>query len=637
MSFQLVQQQFVSQKYFKPRPSIVLLLIFCFLTGVLSHLIIYFHQLNEGIRVVHSLFMGLCYDLMIASLITFFAIIFLFCLRSKFERLIIILFYFIYSAIWFIDINYYFVFGTHIPFHTLEYLDQLENFTSNILDILGNYTFIVILITPNVLFFLFTWFYLRKNIWISNINLGITLFYLILLGSISGVYPNSYVAKNMNDPLTSSAVNYFYWSRKVTNDEKINKPAVALQKVIDGLTGVVPQEPKYTGLPLARHHSSDSCSNGNSLDHLASALCSDHNKNVLIILLESFRASEIDSYGSEMGLTPHFKKWEQQGILFENFYANGFQTRHGEIATYCSIMPNYGDSVFSHYQHNHFLCLPELLKQSGYSTSWVHNADAAFDNQLIMLPKIGFQKIIDRFDFDLGTEVLGWGYSDEALFNKWISFLNGEKEPFFSTALTITNHHPFDVPEKFQRFENGTVQNKYYEAVGYVDSVLNQFLLEASKTRWFKNTLIFITADTSNYQNPQKPFNHFEDFVKTRTQIPLLIVGGNIKHSYREKRYFSQIDLAPTIIDVLGFSYTNSWMGKSMLKSKHDSLAFTNRPGNYWAVMSQKGRYYNEADQKDHFFGFSENENLKNKYKQIGKAWIDTTRWLLQENKIWHP
>ena len=94
MSFQLVQQQFVSQKYFKPRPSIVLLLIFCFLTGVLSHLVIYFHQLNEGIRVVHSLFMGLCYDLMIASLITFFAIIFIFFLRSKFERLIIILFIF---------------------------------------------------------------------------------------------------------------------------------------------------------------------------------------------------------------------------------------------------------------------------------------------------------------------------------------------------------------------------------------------------------------------------------------------------------------------------------------------------------------------------------------------------------------
>ena len=169
----------------------------------------------------------------------------------------------------------FFVFGTHIPFQTLEYLDQLDNFTSNILDIFGNYTFVVILIIPNVLFFLFTWFYLRKNIRISNINLGITLFYLIFLGSISGVYPNSYVAKNMNDPLTSSAVNYFYWSRKVTNDEKINKPTDALQNVIDGLTGEVPQKPKYTGLPLARLHSSDSCKKGNSLDPLASALCSE--------------------------------------------------------------------------------------------------------------------------------------------------------------------------------------------------------------------------------------------------------------------------------------------------------------------------------------------------------------------------
>ena len=73
------------------------------------------------------------------------------------------------------------------------------------------------------------------------------------------------------------------------------------------------------------------------------------------------------------------------------------------------------------------------------------------------------------------------------------------------------------------------MQNKYYEAVNYVDSMLNQFLIAASKTKWFKNTLIFITSDTSNYQNPQKPFSNFEDFVKTRSKIPLLIIGGNIK------------------------------------------------------------------------------------------------------------
>ncbi|SVB23968.1 uncharacterized protein METZ01_LOCUS176822, partial [marine metagenome] len=53
------KQQSNFQNYILPRHSIVLLLILCFLTGVSSHLIIFFHQLDSGIRVLHSLLMGL--------------------------------------------------------------------------------------------------------------------------------------------------------------------------------------------------------------------------------------------------------------------------------------------------------------------------------------------------------------------------------------------------------------------------------------------------------------------------------------------------------------------------------------------------------------------------------------------------
>ena len=41
----------------------------------------------------------------------------------------------------------------------------------------------------------------------------------------------------MNDPLTSSAVNYFYWSRHTVSDEKIQKPSASLQRVITKLPG----------------------------------------------------------------------------------------------------------------------------------------------------------------------------------------------------------------------------------------------------------------------------------------------------------------------------------------------------------------------------------------------------------------
>ena len=87
-------------------------------------------------------------------------------------------------------------------------------------------------------------------------------------------------------------------------------------------------------------------------------------------------------------------------------------SRHGTLKLQLIVLSrNYGESVFSHYNENNFLCLPEILRRKGYSTSWINGADAAYDNQLTMFPKIGFQNIIDRFDFPSDTETLGWGYS----------------------------------------------------------------------------------------------------------------------------------------------------------------------------------------------------------------------------------
>ena len=300
------KQQSNFKNYILPRHSIVLLLIFCFLTGASSHLIIYFHQLDSGIRVLHSLLMGLCYDLMIAFLITFFAVISLFFVREKFERHIIIFIFITYSFILFIDINYYFVFGTHLPFHTKEYLTELEFFLINIMEVVGNYTFILIFFIPNIIFIFLIWNFSRGKRKISTINLSISLLYTIIFGSFAGVYPNSYVSKNMNDPLTSSAVNYFYWSRHMVSDEKFQKPSASLKRVITKLPGEIPENPIYEDLPLARHHSSESCRKSNFQDPLASALCSEKNMNVLLILLESFRAADMDSFGSELVLTPNF-------------------------------------------------------------------------------------------------------------------------------------------------------------------------------------------------------------------------------------------------------------------------------------------------------------------------------------------
>ena len=70
-----------------------------------------------------------------------------------------------------------------------------------------------------------------------------------------------------------------------------------------------------------------------------------------------------------------------------------------------------------------------------------------------------------------------------------------------------------------------------------------------------------------------------------------------------------------------------------MLKSrKEPSIAYTNRPNDYWAVMSQLGtflQYHGKQGSK----GLDPIE--ANRYQQIGQSWIKLNKWLLQQNRLW--
>lgn len=618
-----------------PIPWIMFLL--CLASGVISHLMIFAATPQKSLRVYQSLSLGLGYDVMNAAMLTVFAMLISMILWGTYKRTVYTGIFFLFLVCLFIDSNYVQQFGTHFPFSGVEYLTELDNLGSSIWTTLWGRNFWLILALPFVVFCVLLKIIRvkRERSAASKIMAQVVTFLLLILtGGVGGAYSNSYVSKNMNDPLTSSPLTYFYWSRRISAIDPIQEPTESLGIISKTVRGEISHNLKYKGLPLVRERLAESCRNFEKRTPLAASICNDKQPNILFIVLESFRASEIGAYGSKIKITPHFDRWTKKGIFFENFYANGFQTRHGEVATYCSMMPNYGVPMMKRYLHNTIHCLPEQLKDRGYQTSWVHGADAAFDGQLQFMGKIGFSKVLDKFSYPLDTETLGWGYSDKALFNKWIEVLDQEKEPFFSSVLTITNHHPFDVPEGYRIFNSKDDTHKYYESMFYTDAVLNDFLSAIQKKSWYRNSLIFILADTANFQQPQTEYRDFEDFVRIRSQIPLLILGGQVKKAFVEKRYFSQIDLAPTVMDLLGSRYTVPWAGVSMMSSESTGVAFTNRPGNYWVVMSQQGRYYNEADRKDHYFGFSD-PGLKVTYKKLGHAWLQLTKWMLQEDLFW--
>ena len=323
---------------------------------------------------------------------------------------------------------------------------------------------------------------------------GIALLLFLIIGGTCGSYSNSYVAKNLEDPLVSAGLNYFFWTHDREEEVWIERPDHALSLVSDSLKGKVPQETVFREYPLVRDHLRSSCLSPSTT--LANVLCRavSGKPNILILLLESFRAAEIGVLGSSLQLTPRFDEWSGRGILFTQFYANGFQTRHGEVAVYCSMMPNYGAAIMKRYARSNFRCLPEVLQEQGYDTSWLNASDSSFDGQADFLKSNGFARIIDRFDFSGDDDELGWGFSDQALFSKWLEELKSLPEPFLSSALTITNHHPFDVPKAYELGLGNDLLHRYYNAIHYTDAQLGAFLDAAAREEWYADTLILVTA-----------------------------------------------------------------------------------------------------------------------------------------------
>ncbi|KAK3575780.1 hypothetical protein CHS0354_030112 [Potamilus streckersoni] len=307
---------------------------------------------------------------------------------------------------------------------------------------------------------------------------------------------------------------------------------------------------------LMRYESYTSCKNaGAKKTDLGQYLCDTYkdlkHPNILFIYLESFRAIDLGAYGGDGKVSQGFDELAKEDARRSN----------GSL-----LLParNYGISMMRIYRENNYDCLPSVLKRAGYSTSFIFASNAGFDQQDTFFPKIGIDKIIDEVEFPLGSERLGWGYTDEVMFTKLLEVLDKEPQPFFSSALTSTNHHPFDVPDEYQKGAR-EYSEKYFETMLYTSDQLYKFIREAQKRDWYKNSIIFIFADHANNQ-PSKYHDaayrrigsentasaaeqDHQGYLEVNYKIPLLVMGGLITQAMTEEAVSSEIDLPVTVAD----------------------------------------------------------------------------------------
>ncbi|MGQ3003494.1 MAG: LTA synthase family protein [Hydrogenophaga sp.] len=281
--------------------------------------------------------------------------------------------------------------------------------------------------------------------------------------------------------------------------------------------------------------------------------------NLVLILEESLGAEFVGRLGG-LPLTPNLDRLADEGIWFENLYATGTRSVRGIEAVVAGFPPTAAVSTVKLAKSQRdFFTLAGFLKPHGYTSTFFYGGESHFDNMRSYFMGNGFDRVVEQKDMPKSAFIGTWGASDGDLFElAHQQFTQQPKDkPFFGLVLSSSNHSPFEFPDgNFDLYEQprSTVNN----AVKYADHALGRFFEKAKSSEYWQNTLFLVVADHNSrvYGPSVIPVERFH--------IPGLILGGAIRSPERIASIASQIDLAPTLVSMMGLSGESPWMGRDM-------------------------------------------------------------------------
>jgi phosphoglycerol transferase MdoB-like AlkP superfamily enzyme len=270
--------------------------------------------------------------------------------------------------------------------------------------------------------------------------------------------------------------------------------------------------------------------------------------NVVVIILESFSAEYLDIYnnGACPSYTPFLDHLANKSLVFQGL-ANGKKSIDGIPAVVSGLPLLMEESyITAKYGENRLGSIASMLKNNGYTTAFFHGGYNGSMNFNVFTKQVGFDNYFGMNEYNNRKDYDGnWGISDEPFLQYMVKKLNSFKQPFMSAVFTLSSHHPYYIPPQHRgKFPKGTLIT--HETIGYADYALQKFFETASKQDWYENTLFVITADHSTLTQTT-PF-------KTQLglfRIPVIIYYPQMKHSLVSAQPVQQIDILPTIADLL--------------------------------------------------------------------------------------
>ncbi len=284
-------------------------------------------------------------------------------------------------------------------------------------------------------------------------------------------------------------------------------------------------------------------------------------RHVVLITVESLSAQFLGKFGNPDSLTPRLDRLADEGLLFTRLYATGTRTVRGLEATSLGTPPIPGQAIVRRPGNEHLATVGEILNRQGFESLFFYGGYGYFDNMNAYFAGNSY-RVIDRTSIpksSIGFENI-WGVGDEFLFDHVVSQLDAvhaSGKRFLAQVMTTSNHRPYtyadgriDIPSPGGR----------KGAVKYTDYSIGHFIDQARSKPWFRDTLFVIVADhcASVAGRTKLPVPGYH--------IPMIMYAPDLLKPGRYDGLVSQIDIPPTLLDMLGVPGDDHFIGTSVFE-----------------------------------------------------------------------
>jgi glucan phosphoethanolaminetransferase (alkaline phosphatase superfamily) len=298
-------------------------------------------------------------------------------------------------------------------------------------------------------------------------------------------------------------------------------------------------------------------------------------KNVVLIICDAFRADHLGAYGYDRPVSPFFDSLAAlpETLLHPSFFSNHSRSFSGIT----DVLSSTAEITF------HKFYIHDLLQMRGYKTHAILSGDHT--NFFHLKGYLG--KSIDLYHD--GFDALRTPFAGRASVNDdFVHIVDYiRRMPSFSAKSNflylhlMSTHQVSGTKDKFRRYKpdeaNGlsltseVLINDYDNSLIQLDASLRETFWALKDKGVLDDAILVITGDHGQaLLEDGKRYWHGKSTQLSETHIPLLIyTPSDSTFSQRpSKRFADHLDVAPTILDLLGIEPPEVWEGQSVFTSE---------------------------------------------------------------------